>query len=61
MDNFLSKILEAIKKLGIKPIIYGSFGVVNYLGNFKKFEDIDILIDDEFVNKRWEEFKKLLI
>ncbi|HBB49452.1 TPA: hypothetical protein DEQ22_00380 [Candidatus Nomurabacteria bacterium] len=60
MDNFLSKILEAIKKLGIKPIIYGSFGVVNYLGNFKKFEDIDILIDDEFVNKRWEEFKKLL-
>lgn len=59
MDNFLSKILEILKDFKIKPIIYGSFGVSNYLGDFKKFEDIDILIDDEFLNKRWKEFKKL--
>ena len=60
MDDFLYKILEILKEINVKPIIYGSFGVANYLGNFKKFEDIDILIDDEFLNKRWKELKKLL-
>lgn len=59
MDEFLSKILETLKELNIKPIIYGSFGVASYLGDFKDFEDIDILVNDEFVNDRWEEFKKL--
>lgn len=34
-------------------------GVANYLGNFKDFEDIDLLIEDEFVNNKWEEFRKL--
>jgi hypothetical protein len=60
MDDFLSIILETIKKLETKPIIYGSYGVAVYLGDFKKFEDVDILINEEFVNERWEEFKKLL-
>lgn len=59
MNEFLSKILEILKTLNTKPVIYGSFGVANYLGNFKKFEDIDILIEDEFVNDKWEEFRKL--
>ena len=59
MDEFLSKILEILKELNIKPTIYGSFGVANYLGDFKSFEDLDILIEDEFVNDRWKEFKKL--
>lgn len=59
MDEFLAKILEILKELNIKPVIYGSFGVATYLGNFKNFEDIDILIEDEFVNNRWEEFRKL--
>ncbi|MFA4975336.1 MAG: hypothetical protein WC839_01815 [Candidatus Paceibacterota bacterium] len=59
MNEFLSKILEILKELNIKPVIYGSFGVANYLGNFKDFEDIDLLIEDEFVNDRWEEFKNL--
>ena len=58
MEDFLDKILEVLKKLNIKPIIYGSFGVSLYLGKFKDFEDIDILIEDEFINKKWEEFKK---
>lgn len=60
MDEFLSKILAMLKKLDIKPVIYGSCGVATYLGNFKKFEDVDILIDDEFLNDRWDEFKKFL-
>jgi hypothetical protein len=59
MDEFLAKILEILKELNIKPIIYGSFGASAYLGNFKDFEDIDILIEDEFINEKWEEFIKL--
>lgn len=59
MYEFLSKILEILKELNTKPVIYGSFGVANYLGDFKDFEDIDILIEDEFVNNKWEEFGKL--
>lgn len=57
MDEFLYKILEILKELNTKPIVYGSFGVANYLGNFKDFEDIDILIEDEFFNDKWEEFR----
>ena len=59
MDEFLSKILEILKELNIKPVIYGSFGVSLYLGDFKKFEDLDILIEDEFINDKWLEFRKL--
>ena len=59
MDEFLFKILKILKELDIKPVIYGSFGVALYLGDFKKFEDIDILIEDAFINDRWEEFKKI--
>jgi len=60
MDEFLYKILEILKELKIKPVIYGSFGVASYLGDFKDFEDVDILIEDEFINEKWEEFRKLL-
>ena len=59
MDDFLSKILEILKELNIKPVIYGSFGVSLYLGDFKEFEDIDILIEDEFINNKWVEFRNL--
>lgn len=57
MEEFLLKILKILKKLNIKPIIYGSFGVANYLGDVKDFEDIDILIEDEFLNNKWKEFR----
>jgi hypothetical protein len=59
VDKFLSRILEILSELNIKPVVYGSFGVSLYLGDFKKFEDIDILIEDEFVNNKWVEFRKL--
>lgn len=59
MDEFLFKILKILKELDIKPVVYGSFGVATYLGNFKDFEDIDILIEDEFINNKWIEFRKL--
>ena len=61
MEKTLSRVIEILKGLSIKPVIYGSFGASVYLGNFKTFEDIDILVRDEFVNARWEEFKQSLM
>lgn len=59
MTEFLTQIIAILKELKIKPVIYGSFGVSAYLGNFKDFADLDILIPDEFITDRWEEFRKL--
>lgn len=58
MPEFLSQIIKILRRKNITPVIYGSFGAANYLGDFKNFEDIDILIDDEFINDKWPEFLK---
>lgn len=60
MQEFLVQIIKILKPLGIRPIVYGSFGVAIYLGDFKTFGDIDLLIEDEFINDGWAEFKKTL-
>jgi len=59
MDQVLLKIIKILRKLSIKPVVYGSFGVSYYLGNFKQFSDLDLLIEDELINK-WDEFKIFL-
>lgn len=59
MEDLLSKTLEILKTLKIKPVIYGSFGVSYYVGKFKKFGDLDLLIEEDFVNNKWKEFKEL--
>lgn len=41
------------KSFGIIPILYGSLGLNRVIGEFGKANDIDILVPDEFVNKRW--------
>lgn len=61
MEKALFKIIEILKQLDIKPVVYGSFGVACYLGNFKKFGDIDLLIDDQFIGNDWEKFNLFLL
>jgi ASC-1-like (ASCH) protein len=56
MEEFLLKILKILESLNIKPVVYGSYGLSAYLGDFKEFGDIDILIDNNFLNSRWKEF-----
>lgn len=60
MDDFLEKLLEILKKLNIKPVVYGSVGVSVYFGNFKEFEDIDFLVEDKYLNSDWETLKNFL-
>ncbi len=35
------------------PILYGSQGVSLYIGNFKQFGDIDLLVDDRLLGEDW--------
>lgn len=60
MEEFLLQIIKVLSRKNITPVIYGSFGASNYLGNFKVFEDIDILIDDDFIKNKWSEFRELM-
>ncbi len=60
MEKTLSKIIEILKKLEIRPVVYGSLGCSCYLGDFKEFADIDLLIDDQFIDGDWEDFKLFL-
>jgi len=60
MEKILLKIIKILKKLDIKPVVYGSFGLSFYLGNFKKFGDLDLLVEDQFIEEDWHTFKALL-
>lgn len=46
--------IQYLKNKGIDPILYGSQGVSIYLGAFKEFGDIDLLVPDEYLNSKWQ-------
>lgn len=47
------KINSFLLNNNIDSILYGSLGVSVYLGNFKEFGDIDLLIDDKYLLEQW--------
>ncbi|OIO06345.1 hypothetical protein AUJ26_00865 [Candidatus Falkowbacteria bacterium CG1_02_37_21] len=60
MEKILLKIIKILQELNIEPVVYGSLGVACYLGNFKQFGDIDLLVEDDFIDN-WEKFKVFLL
>ncbi|KKT39856.1 hypothetical protein A3K29_00740 [Candidatus Collierbacteria bacterium RIFOXYB2_FULL_46_14] len=44
----------------VDSILYGSLGVSVYLGKFRDFDDIDLLVDDEFTGEKWSFLKELM-
>lgn len=46
-------VLRHLQANGIYPILYGSQGVSLYLGAFKKFSDIDLLIEERYLVEDW--------
>jgi hypothetical protein len=54
------EIVSLLRARKIEPVIYGSVGVSLYLGPFKRLNDVDLLIDDEWLNDRWPELQKIL-
>ena len=50
-----------LRESGIDSILYGSLGVSIYLGPFREFDDVDLLVDDEYVGRKWSALKNLMI
>ncbi len=61
MNDFVEKVVKAIEIFEKDPVVFGSHGVSLYLGKFKDFNDIDILIDQELLDDRWDELKSFLV
>jgi hypothetical protein len=53
-------IIEALRKHGIDPILYGSLGVSLYLGKFKDFSDIDLLVRPNWLETDWDKLQHVL-
>ncbi|HSX33503.1 MAG TPA: hypothetical protein VLF91_04155 [Candidatus Saccharimonadales bacterium] len=49
------RLITALQNAGVDSILYGSQGVSLYLGAFKEFGDIDLLVDNRWVLKDWQE------
>jgi hypothetical protein len=60
MYSNYAHIKSILQKYTIDPILYGSLGVSVYLGNFKQFNDIDLLIEDKWLENQWEDLKEIM-
>lgn len=49
----VAQLTRSLTEYGIGPILYGSLGVSVYLGDFKQFGDVDLLVDAPWVAERW--------
>ncbi|MEO6761166.1 MAG: hypothetical protein ABI220_02180 [Candidatus Saccharimonadales bacterium] len=54
------RIITDLQSHGIEPILYGSQGVSLYIGAFKQFGDIDLLIDDSWLSQDWDELLRIM-
>ena len=55
------KLLTDLQKVHINPILYGSQGVALYVGPFKQFSDVDMLVPDVYLDgDAWISFIKTL-
>lgn len=53
--NEYQKVNNFLSNNRIDSILYGSLGVSVYLGNFKEFSDIDLLVSDTYLKDKWSE------
>lgn len=54
------QIIQYLKTNGIDPVLYGSQGVSLYLGNFKSFSDVDLLINGEYLGGQWHTLQSIM-
>lgn len=48
------EVIKSLQKFSIHPILYGSQGVSRYIGRFKHFGDIDLLVDGRWMKESWQ-------
>lgn len=56
--------LEVAGKLNnffdVIPILYGSLGLYKIIGEHSECNDVDVLLPDEFINKKWQDLIDLM-
>jgi len=45
---------------GVDTVLYGSLGVSVYLGNFKEFGDVDLLVAPEWIEEDWGDLQDIM-
>lgn len=59
LENYF-RIKDILDNNNINSILYGSLGASIYLGNFRDFDDIDLLINKDFLDSKWPELKEIM-
>jgi len=55
------EVTRALNKAKIIPVLYGSLGLYRTINKFgRKTNDIDILVPDEFIEKRWSDLRYIM-
>jgi hypothetical protein len=55
VEKITLQLLIYLQSQDLDPLLYGSQGLGLYLGNFKKFDDIDILVNQVWLDRKWIE------
>lgn len=53
-------VTERLRERGVEAVLFGSLGVSVYLGAFKEFEDIDLIVPPEWTSEKWAELKEIM-
>lgn len=53
-------VIQLLQANSVDPILYGSQGASLYLGAFKKFGDIDLLVDSRWLAKEWQHLMTIM-
>ncbi len=54
------EVAKELNKRKIVPILFGSLGLMKIVGEFKKADDIDILIEEEMLKEKWEDLVDIM-
>jgi len=56
--NFI-KVTKILNKKGIVPVLYGSLGLYQIIGERGSVNDIDFLIPEVWLEEKWHEFRNI--
>ncbi len=55
-----SKADAFLREAGMNPVLYGSAAVSAYVGDYKPLGDVDILVEDEFIDGQWDRLVEIM-
>lgn len=54
------EVTKELNKLDITPILFGSLGLCRKIGEFKPVQDVDFLLPEEWLDKKWKKLVDLM-